>query len=48
VDFRLGLGDAPRVEVALPKDPADPMLRDWVQLTMGGGVTQTPPRTFHH
>jgi hypothetical protein len=26
-----GLGDAPRVEVALPLDPSDPMLRDWVK-----------------
>jgi hypothetical protein len=28
---QLRSGDAPRVEVALPKNPADPMLRDWVK-----------------
>ena len=32
---RVGLGDAPRVEVALPADPSDPTLRTWVKQMPG-------------
>ena len=41
-----GLGDAPRVEVALPADPTDPMLRDWVKQTPGPVVFDGVPCSF--
>ena len=41
-----GLGDAPRVEVALPADPSDPMLRDWVKQTPGPVVFDGVPCSF--
>lgn len=41
-----GLGDAPRVEVALPLDPSDPMLRDWVKQTPGPVVFDGIPCSF--
>lgn len=43
---RVGLGDAPRVEVALPKDPTDPMLRDWVKQTPGPVSFEGKPCSF--
>ena len=43
---RAALGDAPRVELALPKDPTDPMLRDWVKQTPGPVVFEGTPCSF--
>ena len=43
---RAALGDAPRVELALPKDPSDPMLRDWVKQTPGPVVFEGTPCSF--
>ena len=41
-----GLGDAPRVEVALPKDPSDPMLRDWEKVAPGPVTFDGTPCSF--
>ena len=42
-----GLGDAPRVEVALPQDPADPYLTDWVKTQPGPAVFDGTPCKPH-
>ena len=31
-------GDAARIEVALPRDPRDPYLQDWVRATGSGQI----------
>ncbi len=46
VGLRAGLGDAPRVEVALPKDPSDAMLRDWVKQSPGPVTFEGTPCSF--
>jgi hypothetical protein len=40
------VGDAPRVEVALPKDPSDPFLREWVKQAPGPVVFNGTPCSF--
>ncbi len=35
VDLLAQTGDAARIEVALPRDPHDPYLQDWVRVQPG-------------
>ena len=44
--LKSGLGDAPRVEVALPNDPADPLLRDWHKVMPGPVTFDGTPCSF--
>jgi hypothetical protein len=41
-----GVGDAPRVELALPRGPADSTLRDWVKQLPGPVVFDGTPCSF--
>lgn len=42
----LGLGDAPRVEPAIPADPSDPYLTKWVKTQPGPVTFDGPPCSF--